>query len=108
SVLVNYAAANRDPREFDRPDECIIDRETNRHLGFGAGMHRCLGAHFARLELRVGIEQVIARLPELSLAVDESELDYRGNSVTRGFRSLPVRFEPGRRRVASTDHGGED
>lgn len=50
SILVNYASANRDEREFPDADRCILDRETNRHLGFGAGVHRCLGSNLARVE----------------------------------------------------------
>lgn len=91
SVQVNYAAANRDPAEFDRPDQCILDRRQNRHLGFGAGVHRCLGSNLARLEFRIGLEQVLTRMPDFTLASDQ-EARFHGNSVTRGFRSVPVSF----------------
>jgi cytochrome P450 len=97
NVVVNYAAANRDPREFDEPDRCILDRRTNRHLGFGAGAHRCLGSNLARLEFRVGLEQVITRLPDFVVPPD-AELEFRGNSVTRGYHVLPVAFTPRARR----------
>jgi len=93
SVLVNYASANRDAEEFHEPDRCILDRQSNRHLGFGAGVHRCLGSNLARLEFRIGIEQVLTRMPDYELAPD-AEAHFHGNSVTRGFRSLPVVFEP--------------
>ena len=63
-IQVGYAAANRDPREFPHADRCIIDRTQNRHLAFGAGAHRCLGSNLARMELRVGVEQVLRRLPD--------------------------------------------
>jgi len=96
TVLVNYAAANRDGQEFPDPDHCILDRAANRHLGFGAGVHRCLGSNLARLEFRIGIEQVLTRLPDYSLASD-AEPHFHGNSVTRGFRTLPVVFTPGPR-----------
>ena len=94
-VTVNYAAANHDPREFESPDRCIVNRSINRHLGFGAGAHRCVGSHLARLEMKVGLEQALSRLKRFSLSVNE--LDYRGNAVVRGFRHLPVRFTPGER-----------
>ncbi len=99
SVLVNYASANRDAEEFADPDCCILDRAANRHLGFGAGVHRCLGSNLARLEFRIGIEQVLARMPDYTLAPGASAI-FHGNSVTRGFRCLPVIFSPGRRSAA--------
>ncbi|OBK19541.1 cytochrome [Mycobacterium asiaticum] len=96
TVVVNYAAANRDPREFDHPDRCILDREANRHLGFGAGVHRCLGSNLARLEFRVGVEQVLKRMPDYAVP-PEANVDFHGNSVTRGYRTLPVVFTPSAR-----------
>lgn len=94
TVVVNYAAANRDAREFDDPDKCILDRQTNRHLGFGAGVHRCLGSNLARLEFRVGVEQTLKRIPDYAIPPG-AKVDFHGNSVTRGYRSLPVVFTPG-------------
>jgi cytochrome P450 len=96
TVVVNYAAANRDEREFDEPNKCILDRQTNRHLGFGAGVHRCLGSNLARLEFRVGIEQTLKRVPDYTIPPG-SKVDFHGNSVTRGYRALPVVFTPGAR-----------
>jgi cytochrome P450 len=99
SVLVNYASANRDTEEFANPDRCILDRTANRHLGFGAGVHRCLGSNLARLEFRIGIEQALTRMPDYTLAPGAPAV-FHGNSVTRGFRCLPVVFSPGRRSAA--------
>ena len=96
SVLVNYASANRDAVEFPDPDRCILDRQANRHLGFGAGVHRCLGSNLARLEFRIGVEQVLTRMPDYAMAPG-SDAVFHGNSVTRGYRALPVVFSPGRR-----------
>jgi cytochrome P450 len=96
TVVVNYAAANRDEREFDEPNKCIIDRQNNRHLGFGAGVHRCLGSNLARLEFRVGMEQTLKRIPDYTIP-PESKIDFHGNSVTRGYRALPIVFTPGDR-----------
>ena len=95
-MLVNYAAANRDARQFPDPDRCILDRNANRHLGFGAGVHRCLGSNLARLEFTVGIEQVLSRLPDYTLAAG-ADASFHGNSVTRGYRQIPVTFTPGDR-----------
>ena len=64
AVQLNWAAANRNPGEFENPDELIIDRDPNRHLTFGAGYHRCVGSNLARMEMRVAIEQVLGRLPD--------------------------------------------
>ena len=96
SVLVNYASANRDAGEFPDPDRCVLDRQANRHLGFGAGVHRCLGSNLARLEFRIGIEQVLTRMPDYELEPG-SDAVFHGSSVTRGYRRLPVVFSPGER-----------
>ncbi|KUI34913.1 cytochrome [Mycobacterium sp. IS-1590] len=93
SVIVNYASANRDEEAFVDAHRCILDRRDNRHLGFGAGVHRCLGSSLARLELQVGLEQVLSRMPNFTLDQAESPV-FTGNSITRGFRSLPVVFDP--------------
>jgi cytochrome P450 len=99
SVIVNYASANRDAQQFPDPNRCILDRRDNRHLGFGAGVHRCLGSNLARLEFQVGVEQVLSRMPDFALApgIDAS---FHGNSVTRGYRTIPVVFSPGERSAA--------
>ena len=96
SVIVNYAAANRDEQEFPDAHRCILDRRENRHLGFGAGVHRCLGSNLARLEFQVGLERVLSRMPDFTIAPGQ-EAKFHGNSVTRGFRSVPVIFSPGER-----------
>ena len=91
-VLLPFPAANRDPAAFDRPDEVVIDRAENRHAAFGLGIHRCLGSNLARLELRVALEEFLARVPEFELA------DPTGNDVVwsvgqvRGPRVLPLRI----------------
>jgi len=96
SVLLNFASANRDAQEFPDPDRCVLDRKANRHLGFGAGVHRCLGSNLARLEFHIGIEQILLRLPDVALAPD-AEAPFHGTSITRGYREIPVVFTPGKR-----------
>ena len=91
SMIVNYASANRDEQQFPDANRCILDRRDNRHLGFGAGVHRCLGSNLARLEFQVGLERVLTRMPDFTLAPDR-QAKFHGNSVTRGFRSVPVVF----------------
>lgn len=99
SVIVNYASANRDEQMFAEADRCVLDRRENRHLGFGAGVHRCLGSNLARMELEVGLERVLSRMSDLSLAPGRQPRFY-GSSVTRGFRSIPVVFGPAARSAA--------
>lgn len=84
-------AANRDPKKYDRPDEFIIDRPEFRHLGFAAGIHRCLGIHLARAELRIGLEEWQKHIPDYELAVDAAELEERGSQLS--LLSLPLRWE---------------
>jgi len=89
-VLMNFPAANRDPEVFDSADGVIIDRAHNRHVAFGSGIHRCAGSNLARMELRVALEEWLARIPEFGLA-DGEEVAWAGGQV-RGPRLLPVVF----------------
>jgi len=89
SVLLPFPAANRDPEVFPDADKVIIDREENRHVAFGLGIHRCLGSNLARLELRVAVEVFIQRFPKFELA-DPSSVTWSLGQV-RGPRKLPVR-----------------
>jgi hypothetical protein len=88
-ILLSFPAANRDPRQFDRAGEVVIDREVNRHAAFGLGIHRCLGSHLARMELRVALEVWLSRVPEFSLA-DPSAVRWSAGQI-RGPRALPLR-----------------
>jgi cytochrome P450 len=63
-VLLAYGAANHDPRAFEHPERCILDRHPNRHVAFGHGRHLCLGSNLARLELTIMIERFADLLPE--------------------------------------------
>jgi cytochrome P450 len=67
-LVCALAAANRDPAEFDYPDEFDIGRVSNRHFAFGVGSHRCIGSNLARMEIKVAIERILARIPEYELA----------------------------------------
>jgi cytochrome P450 len=95
-VLVLWASANRDRDEFDRPDELVIDRSPNRHLAFGLGPHRCIGAHLARWEMRVALEEVLRRLPDYEL--DEAGLALQPDcGLIYGYARVPVTFTAGER-----------
>ena len=89
-VLMNFPAANRDPDAFDDADRVVLDRELNRHVAFGSGIHRCAGSNLARMELRVALEEWLRRIPEFRLA-DGAEVTWAGGQV-RGPRQLPVVF----------------
>lgn len=91
-VLVVLAAADRDPARFHEPDTLDLSRRDNQHLGYGHGIHYCLGAPLARLEGTVAIETLLRRLPDLELAVDRADLRWRGGLIMRGLRTLPVEF----------------
>jgi hypothetical protein len=89
-VLLNFPAANRDPSVFDRADEVLLDRQENRHVAFGSGIHRCAGSNLARMELRIALEEWLKRVPVFHL--DEgAEVLWAGGQV-RGPRQLHVVF----------------
>jgi len=87
TMMVLLAAAQRDPAEFDRPDTFDPDRGTLRHLGFGRGIHYCLGAPLARLEAGVALSAVTARFPDARLT---GEPHYKANVTLRGLAELTV------------------
>ena len=90
-VLMPFPAANRDPAVFEDPDEVRLDREGNRHLAFGSGIHRCAGSNLARLEMRVSLQVFLERIPEFEL-VDPGAVTWAGGQV-HGPRSCEVRFD---------------
>jgi cytochrome P450 len=89
-ILLSFPAANRDPAQFERAGEVVVDRAVNRHAAFGLGIHRCLGSHLARMELRVALAAWLERVPEFSLA-DPGAVTWSTGQI-RGPRSLPVRI----------------
>jgi cytochrome P450 len=89
-ILLSFPAANRDPAQFERADEVVIDREINRHAAFGLGIHRCVGSHLARMELRVALEVWLERIPCFTLA-DPSDVTWSAGQI-RGPRTLPLRI----------------
>ncbi|MFE0800533.1 cytochrome P450 [Streptomyces sp. NPDC058812] len=92
SVLVSLAAASRDPGHFPDPDRFDIGRRAQGHLGFGHGLHHCLGAPLARVEAAVAVRLLLGRHPALALAADPATLTWRTSTLLRGLAELPVRL----------------
>ena len=89
-IMLTFPAANRDPEMFDDPEDVIIDRQRNRHVAFGSGIHRCAGSNLARMEMTVAIEEFLKMVPDFELT-DPDAVTWAGGQV-RGPRHLPVRF----------------
>ncbi len=87
-MLVTFPAANHDPEAFENSEEFILDRERNRHVAFGLGIHRCLGSNLARVELTVALQEWVRAFPNYVL--DESKKTTWANGQVRGPRKLPV------------------
>ena len=91
-VIPLYGTANRDPSVFGDPDRFDVTRDAASHLSFGAGVHHCLGAQLARVELAEAFRGLIGRLPGLRLAVPASELEFKPGMAIHSLRELPVRW----------------
>jgi cytochrome P450 len=87
------AGANRDPQVYDRAGEYVIDRTGNHHLGFAGGPHRCLGAHLARREMQIVVEEWLAVMPDFHLATDDGALVERGGGAMLALYSLPLAWD---------------
>ncbi len=85
-------SANRDETVFDSPDTLDILRDPNKHLGFGLGIHYCLGAPLARLEAQIAINKLLGRMPDLRLKTSPDSLQWRPSLILRGLEALPVEF----------------
>jgi hypothetical protein len=90
-VYLMLGAANRDPRVFEDPDRFEVERQPNRHVAFGHGIHFCVGAPLSRLEARIALPVLLA-LPDVELATDRVE--WTASVTHRGLESLPVTFGP--------------
>jgi cytochrome P450 len=87
-AMLLIASGNHDPVQFDDPERFDVARTPNNHLGFGFGIHHCLGAPLARMETQVALTALVRRAPDLALATDR--VRYKHNIVLRGMESLPV------------------
>jgi cytochrome P450 len=92
TVLPLFATANRDPSAFTDPDRFDIGRAPANHLAFGAGVHHCLGAQLARLELQEALRGLAGRMPGLRLAIPAGELRFTPGMAIHSLCELPVRW----------------
>jgi cytochrome P450 len=93
-VVVSLSAANRDPSLGPQLETVVPDRQPVPHLAFGHGLHRCIGAELARMELRAAYPALTRRFPHLRLAVPAHQLTFRKASIVYGLESLPVHTSP--------------
>jgi cytochrome P450 len=91
-VLLGFGSANRDDRVFGRPDEVLVDRQPNKHVGFGIGPHRCIGSHVAKLQIKVALEELLAAMPPF-LVHDHGQTHWVG-SESRMIDRLILAVEP--------------
>jgi cytochrome P450 len=91
-VIPLFATANRDATVFSNPDRFDVTRDASCHVSFGAGVHHCLGAQLARVELQEAFRGLIGRLPGLRLAVPASKLTFKPGMAIHSLRELPVRW----------------
>jgi cytochrome P450 family 142 subfamily A polypeptide 1 len=91
-VLLVYPSANRDEDVFEEPDRFIADRDPNPHVAFGIGNHFCLGANLARMEIRVVLEEVLRRIPDLRYTNGRPSM--HPSTLVRSFTHMPVSFTP--------------
>jgi cytochrome P450 family 142 subfamily A polypeptide 1 len=88
-VLMLYQSANRDERVFERPDELILDRMPNPHLAFGIGPHYCLGSNLARTELKIVFQELLRRLPDITVP-DDAPIRRGASTLVLALQHLPA------------------
>lgn len=93
-VFLAYSSANRDEDIFECPDKVDVERFPNRHMGFGAGIHRCVGSFFARVMFESMMRQVLTRIPDYTIDHDAC-VRYPSIAAINGVASIPARFTPG-------------
>ena len=101
-IGISLLGANRDPSLAAEPDRFDPTREPTRHLAFGHGLHRCVGAELARMELRIALRALAERFPDLAVTTPAAELAWRPLSAVYGVEALPVRLYDGELRGART------
>lgn len=90
--MMSWQSANRDPAVFDDPTDFRLDRDFGKSVGFGYGIHSCIGAPLARMEVRVVLEEILARCPDMKLELDgPPRFEFHGND-TNSIITMPVSF----------------
>ncbi len=89
-VTVILAAVNRDPALYEDAESLDVTRKVGQHMGFGYGIHYCVGAPLARLEGKIAFNTLLQRLPKLRLAGNPADLEYENSSIVHGLTQLPV------------------
>ena len=93
SLWLVYAAGNRDPEQFEAPDECVLTRPGGSpHLAFGLGPHFCIGAGLARAEARIAVQSLLARCTDVRLEIEPEDIAYNPSYMVRGIQRLPLTF----------------
>lgn len=92
-ILCLGLTGNRDPEIYENPDELILSRGTRRHLGFGHGLHHCIGADLARLEMQIVWRKLFARIPSLRLAKPFDEIRSKERAIIYGLWEMPVTWD---------------
>jgi cytochrome P450 len=95
-VLISWASANRDEAEFSCPADFDVERESNRHIAFGAGPHRCAGSNLARMNIVLAVTELVRRLDDLHLQEGAEPIDYH-SGFSRAPAAVPLAFTPGSR-----------
>jgi len=90
-VAVHYASANRDASQFANPDVLDFERQRNPHAAFGIGPHRCIGLHFARLQIEIGFQELLSRIT--GIRVPEGETVHTSSGVVQSHEYLPIEFD---------------
>ena len=101
--MIYWASANRDEGEFDAAAAFDPSRASNRHLAFGAGPHRCAGSNLARLNLRVALEELLARVDDVALQPGVEPMHFHSALEPRSPLACPITFTPGPRRAAGSE-----
>jgi 6-deoxyerythronolide B hydroxylase len=92
TVHISFLAANNDPGVFPDPERFDIARDTRGHIGFGHGIHFCVGAPLARMESEIALRALLGRFSRLELTELAADLRWKSSIVIHGLRTLPIRY----------------
>ena len=93
-LVLPLDSANRDESQFPDADQFDVARHPIGAMAFGPGVHYCIGAPLAKMEIEIGMARLFTRFPDIRLAVPPEALEWKNNSLVRGLVALPVRLDP--------------